>query len=93
MVILSMLTIGLPLQPAFAIILETDQSVSHEPAGQDRAKINTFVDREDVLAQLPKEGVTAGDGILGILLAIFIVLPRKEILGFTKVSPFARSAR
>ena len=30
MVILSMLTMGLPLQPAFAGMVETDQAVSHE---------------------------------------------------------------
>lgn len=61
MVILSMLTMGLPLQSAFAGIVETDQAVSHELAGQDRARINAFFDREDVLAQLQKQGVTAGE--------------------------------
>ena len=60
-VILSMLTMGLPLQSAFAAIVETDQAVSHELAGQDRAKINAFFDREDVLAQLQNQGVTAGE--------------------------------
>jgi hypothetical protein len=60
-VILSMLTMGLPLQTAFASIVETDQAVSHELAGQDRARIIAFIDREDVLAQLQKEGVAAGD--------------------------------
>ena len=61
MVILSMLTMGLPLQSAFAGMVETDQAVSHELAGQDRARINAFIDREDVLAQLQKQGVTAGE--------------------------------
>ena len=61
MVILSMLSMGLPLQSAFAGIVETDQAVSHELAGQDRARINAFIDREDVLAQLQKQGVTAGE--------------------------------
>ena len=61
MVILSMLAMGLPLQSAFAGIVETDQAVSHELAGQDRARINAFIDREDVLAQLQKQGVTAGE--------------------------------
>ena len=60
-VILSMLTMGLPLQSAFAAIVETDQAVSHELAGQDRARISAFIDREDVLAQLQKQGVTAGE--------------------------------
>src|SRR5665647_1417409 len=61
MVILSMLTMGLPLQSAFAGMVETDQAVSHELAGQDRARINAFIDREDVLTQLQKQGVTAGE--------------------------------
>ena len=61
MVILSMLSMGLPLQSAFAGMVETDQAVSHELAGQDRARINAFIDREDVLAQLQKQGVTAGE--------------------------------
>lgn len=61
MVILTMLSMGLPLQPAFAGMVETGQAVSHELAMQDRAKIAAFIDRADVLAQLQKEGVTAGD--------------------------------
>jgi len=58
MVILSMLAMGLPQQFAFAGMVETDQAASHEQAGQDRAKINAFIDREDVLAQLQQQGVT-----------------------------------
>lgn len=58
-VILSMLTMGLPLQSAFAGMVDTDQAVSHELAVQDRAKISSFIDREDVLAQLQQQGVTA----------------------------------
>jgi hypothetical protein len=60
-VIASMLTISLPLQSAFAGMVKTGQAVSHELAGQDRARINAFIDREDVLAQLQKQGVTAGE--------------------------------
>ena len=121
MVILTMLTMGLPLQPAFAGIVETDQAVSHELAGQDRARIIAFIDRADVLAQLQKEGVSAGDakarvnaltddeahmiagkldqlpvggdGIIGALLFIFIVLLITDILGLTKVFPFTHAIR
>lgn len=60
-VILSMLAMGLPLQSAFAGMVETNQAVSHEAAGQDRAKINAFLEREDVAAQLQKQGVTASE--------------------------------
>lgn len=34
-----------------------------------------------------------GDGVLGVLFAIFIILLITDILGFTKVFPFTRSAR
>jgi Family of unknown function (DUF6627) len=51
-VMLTMLTMGLPLQPAFANIVETDQAISHELAAQDR---------KDVLAQLQQQGVSPGD--------------------------------
>ncbi len=61
MVIASMLAMGLPLQPAFAGIVPTDQVVSHQLAGQDRARISAFLDRADVLAQLQQQGVTAGE--------------------------------
>jgi hypothetical protein len=120
MVILSMLAMGLPLQPAFAGIVETDQAVSHELAGQDRARISAFIDRKDILAQLQDQGVTAaeakarvnalsddeahmiagkldqlpaGGEILGLLFTVFIVLLITDILGFTKVFSFTRSAR
>ena len=60
-VMLTMLTMGLPLQPAFANIVETDQAVSRELAAQDRAKINAFLDRKDVVAQLQQQGVSPVD--------------------------------
>jgi hypothetical protein len=117
-VILSLLAMGLPMQSALAGMVETDQAVSHELAGQDRARIKSFIDREDVLAQLQKQGVTAGeakarvnaltddeahkiagkldqlpaggDGILGLLFAVFIILLITDILGLTKVFPFTK---
>ncbi|HUV99182.1 MAG TPA: PA2779 family protein [Gallionella sp.] len=117
-VILSMLTMGLPMQ-AFADMIDTGQAVSHELANQDRAKINAFLDRQDVVAQLQKQGVTAneakarvyaltdgeahniagklnqlpagGDGVLGVLLTVFVILLITDILGFTKVFPFTHS--
>ena len=60
-VILSMLALGLPQQSAMAGMVETQQTISHELAGQDRAKIIAFIDRDDVLAQLQQKGVTAGE--------------------------------
>jgi hypothetical protein len=117
-VMLSMLSMGLPVQ-AFAVMVDTGQAVSHELANQDRAKINAFLDRQDVVAQLQKQGVTAneakarvyaltddeahniagkldqlpagGDGVLGVLLTVFVILLITDILGFTKVFPFTHS--
>jgi hypothetical protein len=60
-VMVSMLTMGLPLQPAFAGMVETDRTVSHELANQDRARISAFLDRADVLAALRENGVTASE--------------------------------
>lgn len=120
-VMLSMLTMGLPLKPAYAGMVETDQTVSHELANQDRAKISAFLDRADVVAQMQKQGVAAseakarvyamtddeahriagkldqlpagGDGIIGALLFIFIVLLITDILGLTKVFPFTHAIK
>jgi hypothetical protein len=61
MIILSLLTMGLPLQPAFAGMVETDQTVSHGLVAQDRARISAFLDRKEVLSQLQSEGVTVGE--------------------------------
>jgi len=61
MVILSMLGMVLPQQSAFAAMVDTEQTITHELAGQDRAKIIAYIDRDDVLAQLQQRGVTAGE--------------------------------
>jgi hypothetical protein len=118
-VMLTMLAMGLPMQSAFAVMVDTNQAVSHELASQDRAKISAFLDRADVVAQLQKQGVAAneakarvyaltddeahniagkldklpagGDGVLGVLLTVFLVLLITDILGFTKVFPFTHS--
>jgi len=119
MVIVTMLSMSLPMQSAFAGMVNTDQTVSHELAVQDRARISAFLDRSDVIDQMQKQGVTAseakarvyaltddeahniagkldqlpagGDGIIGTLVFVFIVLLITDILGFTKVFPFTRS--
>jgi Family of unknown function (DUF6627) len=121
MVILSMLAMGLPQQTAVAAMVGTEQAVSHELAGQDRARIIAFIDRDDVLAQLQQRGVTAGEAkarvyaltddeahkiagkldqlpaggtdVLGVLLFVFLVLLITDILGWTKVFPFTRTAK
>ncbi len=61
MAIFSVLAMGLPQQSAFAGMVEPEQAVSHVLAGQDRARISAFIDRDDVLSQLQAQGVTAGE--------------------------------
>lgn len=61
MVIVTMLSMSLPMQSAFAGMVNTDQTVSHELAVQDRARISAFLDRSDVIAQMQKQGVTASE--------------------------------
>jgi hypothetical protein len=121
MVIVTMLSMSLPMQSAFAGMVNTDQAVSHELAVQDRARISAFLDRSDVIAQMQKQGVTAseakarvyaltddeahniagkldqlpagGDGIIGALVFVFIVLLITDILGLTKVFPFTHAIK
>jgi len=61
LVIVSMLAMGLPQQIAFAGMVETNQIASHMQAGQDRAKINAYIDREEVRVQLQNQGVSASE--------------------------------
>ncbi len=58
-----------------------------------KARVNALTDQEvqKVAGKLDK--MPAGGDILGILFTIFIVLLVTDILGFTKVFPFTRSAR
>ena len=60
-VILSILSISLPVQSAFAGMVGTDQVVSHQLAMQDRDRILTFLERKDVLAQLQQQGVSPSE--------------------------------
>ncbi len=120
MVIVCMMAMGLPMQGAFASIVETDQVNFHEVAKQDRAKISALMEREDVIAQMQKQGVTpaqaqarisaltdeeahnlagkmdqlpAGGDIIGVLFTVFVILLITDILGWTKVFSFTRTAR
>ena len=67
MVIMCMLAMGLPVQSALAGIVATDQIVSHDLAGKDRANISAFIDRGDVLAQLQQRGVSAAEAKARVL--------------------------
>lgn len=59
-----------------------------------KARVAALTDEEVAsLNQQIGELPAGGDSILGILFAIFIILLITDILGFTKVFPFTRSAR
>ncbi|MDO8311594.1 MAG: PA2779 family protein, partial [Sideroxyarcus sp.] len=62
-------------------------------ANTAKARVNALTDQEvqKVAGKLDK--MPAGGDIIGILFTIFIVLLVTDILGFTKVFPFTRSAR
>ena len=72
----------------------------------ERERIHEFLDRADVQAQLLARGVEAaelaaridelpagGIGVIGAILVVFLVLLLTDILGYTKIFPFTRSAR
>ncbi len=59
-----------------------------------RARVDAMTDDEVAavagrLDQMP----AGGDGIIGVLFAVFIILLITDILGLTKVFPFTRSVR
>jgi len=77
--------LALPL-PAQAGMIRTDAG------GRDR--VNLLLERADVQSRLQAYGVSAaGEGIIGALLIVFIVLLITDILGFTKVFPFTKPVK
>lgn len=69
------------------------QSHGVNPA-EAKARVAALTDEEIAsLDQRIGELPAGGDSVLGILFAIFIILLITDILGFTKVFPFTRSAR
>ncbi len=60
-VMLTTLVLVVPQQSAFAGLIATDQVLSHEQTIPERARIASFLDRTDVLAQLQSLGVTPAE--------------------------------
>lgn len=59
-----------------------------------RARVDALTDEEaNTLASRIDQLPAGGDGILGVLFAVFIILLITDILGLTKVFPFTRSVR
>lgn len=120
LLIASVLSLTLPIQAAYAGMIGVDQVAVSEQSQNQRERIKSFLDREDVVKAMQAEGLDAstakarvdaltdqevqqvagkidtmpaGGDVLGILFAIFVVLLVTDILGFTKVFPFTRTAR
>lgn len=68
---------------------------SHGISPQEaQARVAALSDEEvRILAERMNALPAGGDGILGILFAVFIILLVTDVLGFTKVFPFTRSVR
>ncbi len=62
-------------------------------AGTAQSRVDALTDQEVQQVAGKIDTLPAGGDILGILFTIFIVLLVTDILGFTKVFPFTRSAR
>jgi hypothetical protein len=58
-----------------------------------QVRVASLTDEEAVLLADQIESAPAGAGILGAILLVFFVLLITDVLGFTKVFPFTRSAR
>lgn len=59
-----------------------------------QARVNAMTDDEAAqLAQQLDNLPAGGDGIVGAIVLVFIVLLATDILGYTKVFPFTRQAR
>lgn len=62
-------------------------------ANTAKARVDALTDEEVLKIAGKLDQMPAGGDILGLLFTIFIVLLITDILGFTKVFPFTRSAR
>lgn len=62
-------------------------------AGTAKSRVDALTDQEVQQVAGKLDALPAGGEILGILFTVFIVLLVTDILGFTKVFPFTRSAR
>jgi len=63
-------------------------------AGAARARVDALTDEEvGQLAGRIDALPAGGDGVIGVLFAIFIILLITDILGLTKIFPFTRSVR
>jgi hypothetical protein len=59
LLLVSMLSVSLPMQSALAGLVETDRVAVLAQSAEDRGRIIAFLDREEVGSQLQQHGVTA----------------------------------
>jgi hypothetical protein len=59
LLIVSVLSLGLPLQSAYAGIVGTDKVAASAQAQSERERVRTFLDREDVRKELQAQGIDA----------------------------------
>ena len=64
-----------------------------DPA-QAKGRVAALTDEEaSLMASQLDTAVAGGDGIIGAIVLVFLVLLLTDILGFTKIFPFTRSVR
>jgi len=64
-----------------------------DPA-QAKGRVAALTDEEaSLMASQLDTAVAGGDGIIGAIVLVFLVLLLTDILGFTKIFPFTRSIR
>lgn len=59
LLIVSVLSLGLPLQSAYAGIVGADRVAASAQAQSERERVRTFLDREDVRKELQAQGIDA----------------------------------
>lgn len=59
LLIASVLSLGLPLQSAYAGLVGTDKVAASAQSKSERERIRTFLDREDVRKELQAQGIDA----------------------------------
>ncbi len=79
------------LERADVVAALTERGVSVDAA---RARVAALTDDEAItVAQQIDQAPAAGDGLIGALVFIFVLLLITDILGLTKIFPFTRSVR
>lgn len=61
--------------------------------GQARDRVAALSDAEAAQLAARLDGLPAGGDVLGVVVVVFLVLLITDILGYTKIFPFTRSAR